>query len=156
MRLVYACHLVTVEETDRIARHRVTLLFVSGDNGVSVLNEALHLILDGGQVGADRVSPVTDLVTPAGCHFNTHVFDFSQVADAGYCSGDTGHFGKQVFGPFLIIYSFEVQTVAQHVRFETCFPSFYFFPTQIGIGQIGELVTGIDNGRLAENSRVSI
>ena len=55
MRLVYACHLVTVEETDRIARHRVTLLFVSGDNGVSVLNEALHLILDGGQVGADRV-----------------------------------------------------------------------------------------------------
>ena len=93
MRLVDACYFVTIEVSDRVACHGVTLLFISGNDGVSILNEALHLILDGGQVGTDRVSPVTDLVTPAGCHFNTHVLDFSQVADAGHCSGDTGHFG---------------------------------------------------------------
>ena len=44
-----------------------------------------------------------------------------------------------------------MQAVAQHVRFETSFPGFYFFPTQIRVRQIGELVSGVNNGWLAEN-----
>lgn len=109
--MVYACHFATVEKADKVARHRVTLLFVPDDSGVPVLNEALHLTLDDGQISVGRVSLVTDLVMPVDYHFNTHILSFSQVADAEYCSGDTGHFGGQAFGLLLATYSFEVQTV---------------------------------------------
>ena len=132
------------------------MLLVSGDDRVSFLNQTLHFILDGGQVGTDRISPFADLVAPGHSHFYSFILNLSQVTYPRNCSGNTGNFGQQVFGVFLVINTFKMQSVAEKIRFKSGFPSFHFFPTEIWIGQIGKLIARIDDRRFAEYGGISV
>ena len=156
LRLINAFYLITVEVTDRIACHCITLLLVSGDDRVSFLNQTLHFILDGGQVGTDRISPFADLVAPGHSHFYSFILNLSQVTYPRNCSGNTGNFGQQVFRILHIINTFKMQSVAEKIRFKSGFPSFHFFPTEIRIGQIGKLIARIDDRRFAEYGGISV
>ncbi|CDA83448.1 unknown [Bacteroides sp. CAG:754] len=49
-----------------------------------------------------------------------------------------------------------MQAVAEQVSLKSGFPGFYLFPTEIRVGQICQLVSRINDGRLAEYGRVSV
>ena len=155
-RLIDSRYLIAIEVSDRITCHCVTLLFISGNDGITVLNKAFYFILDCGKVGTDGISPFADLVAPGDCHFHTFILNLSQVTDTGHCSGDSGNFSKQIFSVLHIIHTFEMQAVAKHIRFKSGFPCLYFFPAEGRIRQIGKLISRINDGRLTEYSRIGI
>ena len=96
------------------------------------------------------------MVTPVDGELHTFVLYGTEIADARNRTGDARYFCQQVFGGFLVIYTLEVQAVAEEVGFCAYFPGFHFLPTEIGIGKVGQLVARIDGGRLAEYGRVGI
>ena len=156
VRLVYALYLVTVEVTDGIAGHCVTLALVACDNRVTLLYKAQYLVLDGSEVEACAIAPVANPVAPVDGEFHAFVLYGTEVTDARHRAGDARNFRQQVFGGFLVIYTLEVQAVAEEVGFCTRFPGFHLFPAETGIGQVGQLVARIDGGRLAEYGGIGI
>ena len=147
--MVNTGYFIAVEITDRVACHCIALALIACDDGVSILYQTFHFVADGSQVCTDRVSPVTDLISPGSHQFDTFVLNLSKIADARYG-------GEQVLGILLIVYSFEMETVTEHIGFKTGFPCFYFLPTETWVGQISQLVARIDDSRFAEYGSKSI
>ena len=113
-------------------------------------------LTDSGQVRADRISPVADLISPGGHQFDTFVLNLSKVSDTRYGSRQSRYGSQQVFGILLVIYSFQMEAVAEHIGLESGFPCFYFFPAEARVGQVSQLVTRIDDSRFAEYGSESI